>query len=91
MQLDQKEEQLIHACRKEESSWKPWARAFSITGYTLIVIWWIARRMLNAGAPLTGEAVLMLVASAFYLIDAGVNERREHSLRKLVLKFAEDK
>ena len=60
--------------------------AFSVTGYALIGIWLLARR-----APVMGESAIIVLAAAFYLIEAGVNERREHSLRKLVLKFAEQK
>jgi hypothetical protein len=86
MQLDPTEEQLIQACRKEEHRWKRWSLAFSVTGYALIGIWLLARR-----APVMGESAIIVLAAAFYLIEAGINERREHSLRKLVLRFAEQK
>jgi hypothetical protein len=41
------------------------------------------------GAKLDGSVIAL--AAAFYLIDTGITERREHSLRKLVLKFAGEK
>jgi len=83
MQLDPKEEQLIQTCQKEERSWRRWSLAFSVTGYLLIGIW------LLKGAKLDGSVIAL--AAAFYLIDTGITERREHSLRKLVLKFAGEK
>ncbi len=84
MQLDPKEEQLIQACRKQERFWKRWSLAFSVTGYLFIGIWLVCRR-----APVWGETAIILLGVAFYLIEAGVNERREHALRRLVLKLTE--
>ena len=86
MQLDPKEEQLLHACRKEERSWKPWALASSVTGYGFIGLWLLLRH-----SALMGDSAIVLLCVAFYLIEAGVNHRREHSLRELLLKLSEQK
>ena len=83
MQLDEKEQQLIQACRKEERTWNRWALAFSVTGYSLIGLW------LALGAKLDFSVIAL--AAAYYLIETGINERREHSMRKLVLKVVEEK
>lgn len=82
MQLDPTDEQLLQTCRKEERRWKRWSLAFSVTGYALIGVWWVARR-----SPAIGESAIILLGAAFYLIEAGIHERREHSLRQLVLKM----
>lgn len=86
MQLEPTEAQLIEKCRKEERSWKGWASAFTTMGYFLIGFWVLARRM-----PALGESAVIVLAAAYYFIETGINERREHSLRRLVLKFAEEK
>ena len=83
MQLEPNEERLVQKCRKEEQSWRRWSLAFSVTGYLLIGAW------LVMGAKL--DFSVTALAAAFYLIETGINERREHSLRQLVLKIAGEK
>jgi hypothetical protein len=93
MELHGKEQQMLQECQEEAGSWKGWRWAFlgfgvfaEALGALFLLIHFIPGTKACVGELMLSVGAVWIV-TGFYLLDAGIRERRERKLRKLLLKL----